>query len=301
MIRYAAAVAVTLFLMSPSWLCAQSTELAVNTTSANVHKSPSTGSPVIGAARRGTRLEVTRELGSWVKVSWPEAQDGVGYVHLSVGSITRSSTPAPNPAAGLQAARPAPESVSPTTTSVSTSVTAEHIGAGVQPTSVRTRTAYIPLPTHIVGLGGRVGGSTRSFGATTRAWTRNGLGIQLEVSRSALTSAVAPGRVTSIQYAPSVLYSLPDRLAGYAWVRPYLGGGADLYRLTVSDGTPGVGDSVSDNRLGLQAFGGSEVTFAGAPRFALSADLGYHWSRTPFAGFEVGGLGFSLSGHWYVR
>jgi hypothetical protein len=48
-------------------------------------------------------------------------------------------------------------------------------------------------------------------------------------------------------------------------------------------------------------FGGGEVTFAGAPQFALSADLGYHWYRTPAAGFDGGGLGVSLLGHWYVK
>jgi len=294
MIRHAAAVAVTL-LLSPTWLCAQSTELTVNTTSATVYMSPSTGSPVIGKAPRGAVLEVTRELGSWVKVSWPGAQDGAGYVHLSVGSIARKSTPVPNPAAALTSAPPAPASASPTPTSVS----AEQTGAGQRPAPVRP--VYIALPTHIVGLGGRLGGSTRSFGATARVWSRDRLGLQLDVSRSALTSAGVPGRLTSIQFAPSLLYLLPDSVAGYVWVRPYLGGGADLYRLTVSSGTPAVGDSVSGNKLGLQTFGGAEVTFAGAPRFALSADLGYHWSRTPFAGFELGGLGLSVSGHWYVK
>ena len=77
MIRRAAAVAVVA-LLSPSWLLAQSAVLIVNTTSANVYKSPSTGSLVIGHATRGAVLEVTRELGSWVKVSWPAAQDRVG-------------------------------------------------------------------------------------------------------------------------------------------------------------------------------------------------------------------------------
>ena len=74
MIRLAAAVAVVVCL-SPAWLCAQTAVLTVKTTSADVYKSPSTGSPVIGHAPRGTVLAVTRELGSWVKVSWPGAQD----------------------------------------------------------------------------------------------------------------------------------------------------------------------------------------------------------------------------------
>jgi len=84
------------------------------------------------------------------------------------------------------------------------------------------------------------------------------------------------------------------------WVRPYLGAGANLYRSTLRSGTPGAGNAVSDG-FGLRAFGGGEVTFPSVPRFAVSADLGYLWSQTPFAGFELGGLGFSVSGHWYVK
>jgi hypothetical protein len=69
----------------------------------------------------------------------------------------------------------------------------------------------------------------------------------------------------------------------------------------LNGGAVGATDSVSENRLGFQAFGGGEVTFANVPRLALSADLGYHRLPTSFAGFELGGLGLSLSGHWYIK
>lgn len=283
MIRHAAAVAVALCL-SPSWVYAQGTELTVNTASANVHQGPSTGSPVIGKASRGAVLEVTRELGDWVKVSWAAAPDSVGYVHLSAGSIARNSTLQPTRAVGFTSTGPAPQSAYPTTIGVQ----AEQIGAGAQPA------VYVAPPAHIVGLGGRVSGSTVGFGATARAWSRKRLGMQLEVSRYSLTSLSASGRVTSIQFAPSLLYSLTDRVSDYAWVRPYLGAGGNLSRSTQT----GFG---STNNVGFQAFGGSEVTFPSFPRFALSADVGYRWSRAPFDGFEIGGLGFTVSGHWYVK
>ena len=71
-------------------LYAQNTvKLTVNEASANVHKSPSVGSPVIGKAPRGTALVVTREVGDWVKVSWPSAADGAGYVRVSAGTLAR--------------------------------------------------------------------------------------------------------------------------------------------------------------------------------------------------------------------
>jgi hypothetical protein len=122
--------------------------------------------------------------------------------------------------------------------------------------------------------------------------------VQLEVSRYALTSSLTPERLTSVHIEPSVLYSLPDRVTDYVWLRPYVGSGATLRRQTLKSD---VAESASDTGLGLQAFGGGELTFAGVPHFALSAGINYHWFRNPVPGFDVGGLGLSLAGHWYVR
>lgn len=283
MIRHAAAVAVVLCLSSSS-VYAQTMELTVNTASANVHQGPSTGSPVIGKAKRGTVLEVTRELGDWVRITWTAAPDAAGYIHLSAGSIARHSTPQANGAPGYTSARPAPEPVSPPAMSARPA----YAGGGEQPL------VYVAPPTHIVGLGGRMSGSTIGFGASARGWSRGRLGVQLDVSRYALTSATASGRVTSIQIAPSVLFSLGDRVTDAAWVKPYIGGGGSLSRSTQI----GFG---STSKVGYQAFGGGEVTFPSVPRFALSADLGYRWSRAPYDGFDHSGLGFSVAGHWYVK
>ena len=293
MIRLAAAVTVAVCL-SPAWLCAQNTVLTVNTASADVYKSPSTGSPIIAHAPRGTVLAVTRELGSWVKVSWPGAQD-VGYVHMSMGSLGQGFPSEPSQPAGLPSARPAPAPASLTPVDVR----AGRPAPGEPPAPMRP--VFVTPATHLIGLGGRVGGSTFGAGATARAWSRDRLGAQLEMSRSALTSVATPGRVTSVQFEPSLLYRLPDSVTDYLWVRPYLGSGINLRRQTLSNAIPGAGPSVSENKLGLQAFGGGEFTFAGMPRFALSVDLGYHWVRTSFAGVDLGGPGVSVSGHWYVK
>lgn len=313
MLRLAAAVAVALSL-SASWLFAQSTSLTVNAASVNIHKYPSIASPVIGKAPRGATLEVMRELGSWVKVPWPDGEGGAGYVHLKMGllapsaergagyvrqsvkSTARRCTRDPNLRTGLTSTPRGRESASPMTTGVRAGQTgAAERRASAQP-------LYITPPPHIVGLGGRMDGSALGFGATVRAWSWSGnrVGIQLEASRLALSSAVGPGRLTSLQLAPSVLRSFRDRITDYVWVRPYVGAGATFSRSTLR-GTPGASDVAAHTSLGFQTFGGGEVTFPTVPRFALSADLGYHWSRTPFAGFEVGGLGFSVSGHWYVK
>lgn len=146
-----------------------------------------------------------------------------------------------------------------------------------------------------------MGGSTLGLGASARASVGHRFRLQLEVSRYTHTIAVAQPRLTSVQIAPSLLYSLPDKVTDYVWVRPYFGGGVAMYRSTLSSGTSAAGDSLADSRLGRQVFGGAEVAFASVPRFSLSTDFGYRWPQTPFVGFELGGRGLSVSGHWYVR
>ena len=294
MIRHAAAIAVVVCL-SPILLSAQSTQLSaqiaqftIGSEPADVHKSPSTGSPVIGRASRGAVLIVTRELGSWVKVSWPAAQDGVGYVHVTMGSIGHGSVPASRPAEGT------------TTTTITPSPPARQAPAVpartvTQPLPVRS----VPIP-HRVGLGGRMGGSTLGFGASARALVGGHFRLQLEASRYAHTSALTQRHLTSVQFAPSLLYSLPDTVTDYVWIRPHLGAGFTVYRST-SSGISTASDSVSDSRLGRQVFAGAEVAVAGAPRFTLSADFGYRWSQTPFDGVALGGRSLSVSGHWYVK
>lgn len=292
MIRHIVAVAVIL-LLSPSSLLAQNAELTVNVASAEIHKSPSTGSPVIGKAPRGTRLEVMRELGSWVRVSWPGAQEGVGYVHVSSGSIAAQSAPDPK-RAQISSSRPAPQ---PAPARTSTPVDNAPSSAQ-QPSPLRP--AYVATPAHTIGLGGRLGGTTLGFGASARAWSQGPLGVQLEVARYAHTDAAVTDRVTSLQFAPSAIYSLPDTVSGSVWLRPYVGAGVDLYRLKVSSPIPSA-DSATANRWGMMTFGGGELTFANVPQFALSADIGYHWAKTPYLGMDLGGLGFAVSGHWYVK
>ena len=57
----------------------------------------------------------------------------------------------------------------------------------------------------------------------------------------------------------------------------------------------------SDNGLGFRVFGGSELTFAGVPRFGLSAELGYRRLPGLFPEFEADRLSVSIAGHWYIK
>jgi hypothetical protein len=284
-------------LLSPAVVHAQSTVITINTSSASVYKSPSTGSIVIGTARRGAKLEVTRELGSWVKVSWPAVQDGVGYVHVTMGTIARNVTPELPRATPGRAATTAPERTPVSSAHADTAAVARKL-TPASPVNVS------PV-SHVVGVGGRMGAgladSPTGFGVTARGWRRSRLGLQLDVSRYALTSSFATERLTSVQFEPSVLYALPNVVTDYVWVRPYVGSGVSLRRQTLTSGPSGAAFSTSESGMGVQTFGGGEFTFASMPQFTLSTDLAYRWSRTEVPGFELGGLGVALSAHWYLK
>lgn len=305
MVRYVSAIGL-LVLLTPASLLAQSVQFTVTADSAGVHRSPSTGSPLLGHAPRGTVLTVMRELGSWVRISWPGAADGVGYVHMSVGKIARpapaaqpSNDQTPIPARPLAGAQPAPAAQPSSAPSPLPAARVEPVRTSNP--AAAARTSYVAAPSHALGFGGRVGVAQQvGFGATARMWSRRQIGVQLEVDRESITSVAGPDRVTSLQFAPSVLYSPRTQVRDYVSMRPYVGGGGSLYRQTLS-GVPPVAASASSKTFGLQGFGGIETTFASLPQFALSADVGYRWLRTPMAGFDPSGVGVTLSGHWYVK
>ena len=180
MIRLAAAVVLALTL-NPALLRAQDTVLTVNVQSADVHQGPSTVNPVIGHVSRGTVLPVSRNLGSWVKVVWPDAPDGVGYVHVTMGRVGPADADAPRPNASPRASS---EFVPVTTTIPRFGRTS--VGEQVVP---RSQLNVTPA-SHVFGVGGLVG-SMSSVGATARAWRNNRLGIQVGLTRTARTSDIA--------------------------------------------------------------------------------------------------------------
>jgi len=291
--------------LNPTAVRAQDAVLTVTVPSADVHKGPSTVTPVVGHVSRGTVLPVSRNLGSWAKVTWPNAPDGVGYVHVTMGRL------------GPSKADPSDANMSPRTSSAPGSTTSapasatSALGSATQtippvtrkPASermaVRGELSDTPI-THIFGVGGLVGPMS-SFGATARAWRSDHLGIQLAFARDAMTSDVAPGRVTSIRFEPGVVYGLFDHVSAYVWIRPYVGSLLSFRHQTLKGSTPAATESASDNDIGFRVFGGSELTFAGAPRFGLSAELGYRRFPTPFPEFEADRLSMSIAGHWYIK
>jgi hypothetical protein len=309
MFRHVAATAIVLCL-SPVSLWAQGTTITVNAASADVYKAPSTGSPIVGNVSRGAVLEVTRELGSWVKVPWAKSPDGSAYIHVSMGSIAHNVTPAALPAGAPRGASPA-QAGDPASGPSSVHADVDQINRRLSPlessnTAINTRTSVPVAPTtHALGFGGKLGAFTSSsmpgIGVSARTWRRNRLGVQLEVSRDLVSSAALSERLTSSEFEPGVLYALRDHVSDYVWWRPYVGGGVPIRRQTLSSTIPGVELSQSQGGMGIRPFGGGEFTFSAMPQFAVSADLGYEWVHNPVAGFDTGGLGLTLSGHWYLR
>lgn len=295
------AVAIVVALaLSPAQLHAQDSLFVVNVASADVHKGPSIATPVIGHVASGTTMPVLRNLGSWVKVDWPAAPDGFAYLHVTTGRLTArgadtqiSKAPAPTAPAAAAAATSAP---------VSASLPTGHAAPPPRPAHervvIRREQDKKPI-SHVVGIGGLFG-TMSSFGATTRGWRDDHWGVQVAFSRDEQTSSVGAGRVTSMQLEPAVVYALFDHVSDYFWVRPYVGSGLSVRHQTLQDASL-VGAQPASTGAGFRAFGGAEVTFAGAPRLGVSADFGYRRFSTPFPGFEPSRFTAFVSAHWYVK
>jgi hypothetical protein len=289
MARLAAAAALLLMMGVPS-VYAQKAMFVVTSMSADVHKAPSTGSAVIGKVPRGKAFEVRRELGSWVAVAWPESDAGIGYLHMTWGRISGDS-----PVETSRASSATSPAV-PSTSQPEASATTNQPG---QTPGIRAVSGPAPsLPSHVIGLGGRIGTQALGFAATGRAWTQRRIGAQLEAGQSTHTSPFGGDQLRAMQFAPSLIYSPRNVVTNAVWARPYLGGGVNFFRSTFrsSLGLP----EVVDSGIGSQMFGGAELTWANLPQVALSADLRHLWAPTT-NGFELGGMGFSVSGHWYVK
>lgn len=295
MIRRIAAVALALIL-NPAFLHAQDNVFTVTVPTASVYKGPSNVTPVIGHVSRGAALSVSRDLGGWVKVAWPDAADGVGYVRTAMGHIGGSD-------ADTSAANASPRSSSAPAAAPGGAATTSGASAARTSTSQRIapqRQSRSSEISHVFGVGASLVPMS-GVGATARAWHKNHLGIQVAVMRDVMTSDVAAGRVTSMRFEPGVEYAPFDRVSDYLWLRPYLGSSVSFVHQTLTIASPLGIPPVSDSDLGVRFYGGGELTFASMPQFGVSADLGYRRLPTPFVGFKADPLSLSIAGHWYIK
>jgi len=291
MIRRIAAVVLALIL-NPAFLHGQDNVFTVTVPTASVYKGPSNVTPVIGHVSRGTSLSVSRDLGGWVKITWPDAADGVGYVRTSMGHMGGPGGGAINAAN----ASPRPSSAPAGATAPSASAARTSPGQQVAP----QRQSRVSEISHIFGVGASLAPMS-GVGATARAWHKNHLGIQVAVMRDVMTSDFAAGRVTSMRFEPGMEYAPFDRVSEYLWLRPYVGSAVSFVHQTLTIANPLAIAPVSDSGLGVRFYGGGELTFASMPQFGVSADLGYRRLPTPFAGFEADPVSVSIAGHWYIK
>ncbi len=290
MTRHASAVLIAMVLNATPLFgqsaVAQNSELIVKAAPADVHKYPTVASAVIGKAPAGTALEIRRNLGSWVEVPWQGSENGIAYVHVNAGTIAARSTPhgAKWRAGGCSTDRRRRRSSHSFGQCQSRRARRNRCGDNAK----RFEAGHLRVTSTSHRNGAAMNPSTPAFAATVRTWWDNRLGIQFNMSRPRLES-VDGQSMTATQFAPSVLYSLPDGVTNSMWLRPYVGAGPRIYHANLETG------------LGYEAFGGAEATLAAMPQFSLSADVGYRWSRPSINGFEPRQIGFSLSGHWYLK
>ena len=296
MFRRIAAVVFALTI-HPALVHAQDAFVTITVESADVYKGPSNVTPVVGHAARGVVLPVTRNLGSWLKVPWSGAPDGVGYVHVTMGRLGAPGRAVPATKAG--AAAPQTPATSKTSATSQTTSPARPPAGPAEHTVVRSQQDGTTI-SHVLGLGGQVGpvGSPSSFGATARAWRRNRLGFQVGITRDGMTSDTAAGKVTATQFEPAVMYALFDDVRDYLWIRPYVGSGLGFRHQTLTDPAS---PKASDTGFGYRVFGGTELTFASVTQFGLSVEVGYRHVPAPFPGFEAKPFAATIAGHWYIK
>jgi hypothetical protein len=306
MTRMRIAIAAVLSLAA-STVQAQSTHFTVSAASASVYKAPTNVSPVIGEAKQGATLEVTRDVGSWVKVAWSTAPDGVGYLRKNAGTLgtlgaavpATPATPVAKQATAPSAA-PRPSSASVAAPAAAPRAAAAQAGPVSRPQpSAAVPTNYV-APSHRFGLGGQVGGTVVGAGFSVRGWTKSEkIGVQLDVTHSSMSNEIFFTRMSATQVGPRVLYAFRDHVSDSTWLRPYAGAGAHMLRASVNDVATGL--SMSSTKMAAQLFGGAEMTLAAVPRLGLSADVGYQWYQSPFVGYTLDGMMMTVSAHWYLK
>jgi hypothetical protein len=283
---------------------------------ANVRERPSTSSRIVNQLPRGAVVDVIGEERGWVEVVFQDRlnRNNRGFVSLSLGRLDRvkpASVPAREadkpvlPPKQESEPEPQPRSEPVAVPSPQQAPTPQIVVGATAPT------AFAPEHRRLA-LGGRLGGFTFGVGGSLRGWTNDRFAIQFDISRYSIGSSSSFGGVSVgldysvMQFGPSVLYSFPlENQGDGVWVRPYAGGGLNVYRTTLKSRASGFGitdeTAESETNLGFQVVGGAELRFRQVPRLGVSADLGYYSTGTPFLGIQIGGFAYGAAVHWYLR
>ena len=148
-----------------------------------------------------------------------------------------------------------------------------------------------------VGLGVLAGNDVTYLGVNTRFWSGGNLGFEAGwltdgESESRTMSGVRAEVSARVHLIPvSMLYTVWHVDTNSVYIRPYVGGGINIARLsskvTVSYQGESISESASDSGFGGQGFVGAEVTFKAVPRLSFGGDIGY---------YRFGGKNFNFDG-----
>lgn len=274
--------------------------LTVTVDRAIVRSEASTTGAVVARVGRGAKLEVLEQVGIWYKVRIV-ASGKEGFIASRLVSTAAKEAPAPSP---TPSARPTP-ATSPT----GTDGTAAKVFSSSSSSQIN----------HTLGVGARLSlGFATGIGGDVRYWFPRGkLGVGITVGRFSESYQCYDGHYdfTHTQLGAALLYSVAALPLGpTAQVRPYVGGGLNLFRWSASysgSGTGYAGGAVgggsaaatSGTKAGVQVFGGVELFFHSVPKLTISADYGYYRAGEPYGGldYRVGGRLLGVTAHYYLK
>ena len=166
-----------------------------------------------------------------------------------------------------------------------------------------TRSSPTERP-HQIGLGGSMGMSSRGGGGAFRYFFGDQLGFNANIGVYRPTTRTGSGsQGATFIAAPSVVYMLnkSHQLADVD-VRPYVGGGLNYASSSTPVQTSTSNISSRNSGLGMQVFGGAELTFQDAKSIAISAEVAhYQMAVNNFASGLSQGTNFYLLFHFYLK
>ena len=156
-----------------------------------------------------------------------------------------------------------------------------------------------------LGIGGSITASNYGAAGDVRYWLNDHLGVQMSAGWYQSSYQTPSGdHASTMHAAPSVIYLIgstdPTRAV---YIRPYFGGGASYVRSSQPFVAPNGRITLGENSgTGMQAFGGAEVMFKDAPRFALSGELVYYRLPDSVASTtSLDGLNYVIAVHFYLK
>jgi outer membrane protein W len=157
---------------------------------------------------------------------------------------------------------------------------------------------------HEIGLGGSMGMSSRGGGGAFRYFFGDQLGFNANIGWYRPTTRTGSGsQGSTFIAAPSMVYMLnkSHQLADVD-VRPYVGGGLNYTNSSAPIQTSTSNISSRNSGLGMQVFGGVELTFQDAKSIAISAEVAhYQMAVNSFASGLSQGTNFYLLFHFYLK